>query len=50
MAGRGPEIGERAPEGERSPISGYSLSFREVLIILEKEKSYGKPKMVHQSD
>jgi hypothetical protein len=31
MAGRGPEIGERAYA--RSPISGYSLSFREVLRI-----------------
>jgi hypothetical protein len=33
MAGRGPEIGERSPSGARSPISGYSLSFREVQIL-----------------
>jgi quinol monooxygenase YgiN len=32
MAGRGPKIGERAYA--RSPIFGYSLSFREVLIML----------------
>jgi hypothetical protein len=31
MAGRGPKIGERAYA--RSPIFGYSLSFREVLRI-----------------
>ena len=37
MAGRGPKIGERAYA--RSPIFGYSLSFREVLII---EIEFGK--------
>ena len=31
IAGRGPKIGERADA--RSPIFGYSLNFREVLIL-----------------
>jgi hypothetical protein len=31
MAGKGPKIGERP--SARSPIFGYSLNFREVLIV-----------------
>jgi hypothetical protein len=44
MAGRGPKIGERAYA--RSPIFGYSLSFREVLIVVPAVQLPGQRKLV----